>query len=142
LRQALPAAAHAQWIEFEDAASGHYRAALLENGALIACLMIATRGALPSRSWLTSLFTRNELDGADRRTLLLGRRLDAPDPGATVCACFGVGANTIRDAVRGGCTSVDEVGRQLRAGTNCGSCRPEIARILMAENTSVSRNRA
>jgi NAD(P)H-nitrite reductase large subunit len=32
--------------------------------------------------------------------------------------------------VAGGCGSVEAVGRTLRAGTNCGSCRPEIARLI------------
>jgi assimilatory nitrate reductase catalytic subunit len=142
LRQVLPSSVAAQWIEFEDTAAGHYRAALLQDGRLVACLMMVTRGALPARAWLASLFARDGLDPADRRSLLLGRRLDAPDPGVTVCACFGVGANTIRDAVRSGCASVDAVGQKLRAGTNCGSCRPEIGRIVASEGAVVSRNRA
>jgi assimilatory nitrate reductase catalytic subunit len=130
LRGVLPGAARAEWIEFEDAGTGNYRAALVENGRLLACLMVATRGELPARSWLTSLFDSQQLDRADRRSLLSGVRSDVPDPGATVCACFGVGVNTIRAAVQGGCATVDAVGKQLRAGTNCGSCRPEIGRII------------
>lgn len=132
LREVLPDAAQAEWIEFEDAAAGHYRAALLHEGRLLACLMVTTNGTLPGRAWLSSLFTQPVVEVADRRQLLLGRRVDAPDPGATVCACFGVGINFIRDAVAAGCTTVDAVGARLRAGTNCGSCRPEIARIIAA----------
>ena len=30
----------------------------------------------------------------------------------------------------GGCTSVEAVGALLQAGTNCGSCRPEIRKII------------
>jgi assimilatory nitrate reductase catalytic subunit len=132
LRAVLPEAARAEWIEFEDAAAGNYRAALVEDGRLLACLMLAGRGALPTRSWLATLFAKQQLDVADRRSLLLGARSDAPDPGATVCACFGVGANTIGAAVRGGCATVEAVGAQLKAGTNCGSCRPEIRRLIAA----------
>ena len=54
-----------------------------------------------------------------------------PDKGAIVCSCFDVGANEIRDAVtKGGCRTVDAVGTKLNAGTNCGSCRAEIGRML------------
>jgi len=133
LRSVLPEAARADWIEFEDVAAGNYRAALLEDGRLSACLMVAARGALPARSWLAALFGKPQLEAADRRSLLSGTRHDAPDPGATVCACFGVGVNTIRAAVGAGCASLDAVGKALRAGTNCGSCRTEIARIIAAE---------
>jgi assimilatory nitrate reductase catalytic subunit len=52
------------------------------------------------------------------------------DPGATVCSCFGVGVNQIVAAVRGGCRSVEAIGKELNAGTNCGSCRAEIRGII------------
>jgi assimilatory nitrate reductase catalytic subunit len=55
-----------------------------------------------------------------------------PDKGAIVCSCFSVGVNEINAAARGGCRSVDAIGTALNAGTNCGSCRPEIRRILDA----------
>ena len=56
---------------------------------------------------------------------------DRPDPGPMVCSCFGVGVNTILAAIEdGGLVSVDEVGAALQAGTNCGSCRPEITGLL------------
>ncbi|HUG73459.1 MAG TPA: (2Fe-2S)-binding protein, partial [Steroidobacteraceae bacterium] len=74
-----------------------------------------------------------QLDATDRRCLLLGQRQDAPDPGPTVCACFAVGSHAIVAAIRAGSDSVDAVGRQLNAGTNCGSCRPEIGRLVAAE---------
>jgi assimilatory nitrate reductase catalytic subunit len=52
------------------------------------------------------------------------------ETGKQVCACFGVGEATIRDAIRGGCASVDAIGKRLKAGTNCGSCVPELKTIL------------
>jgi bacterioferritin-associated ferredoxin len=35
-------------------------------------------------------------------------------------------------AVASGCRSLDAIGRALQAGTNCGSCRPEIRTIINA----------
>jgi assimilatory nitrate reductase catalytic subunit len=99
--------------------------------------MVTTGGTLPSRSWLASLFATPAVDAADRRCLLLGQRQDGVDPGPTVCACFSVGANTISAAIKSGCSSVDAVGAKLKAGTNCGSCRPEIAKLLA---TAASRS--
>jgi assimilatory nitrate reductase catalytic subunit len=140
LMSVVPAADKAEWIEYDDAAAGRYRAALVKDGRLLAALMVTARGALPPRAWLASLFAREQLDATDRRCLLLGRREDLPDPGATVCACFAVGANTISAAIRSGCDSIEAVGRQLRAGTNCGSCRPEIGRMI-ATAVSVPQGR-
>ena len=56
--------------------------------------------------------------------------IDKPDPGATVCSCLSVGVNQIVAAVRDGCHSVETVGVQTTAGTNCGSCRAEIKGII------------
>jgi assimilatory nitrate reductase catalytic subunit len=50
--------------------------------------------------------------------------------GPIVCACFGVGRTTICDAIAGGARSAAEIGAQLKAGTNCGSCIPELKRLI------------
>ena len=48
-----------------------------------------------------------------------------------VCACFNVGINTIVDTIKSKkITSPEEVGNILRAGTNCGSCVPEIRELI------------
>jgi assimilatory nitrate reductase catalytic subunit len=50
---------------------------------------------------------------------------------AVVCACFGVGEQTIHDAVAcGRARNVAQIGDVTRAGTNCGSCLPELRRIV------------
>jgi assimilatory nitrate reductase catalytic subunit len=88
------------------------------------------------------LFALPKLEPEDRNSLLRGARADVPDAGPTVCACFGVGANVIRDAVTAGCGSVQAVGQCTRAGTNCGSCRPEIARFIAAVQPAPDAKRA
>ena len=48
-----------------------------------------------------------------------------------VCACFSVGLETLRAGIAGRrLTTVTEIGGALRAGTNCGSCIPELREIL------------
>jgi assimilatory nitrate reductase catalytic subunit len=135
IKQVLPELQSAEWIEYGDAGTGSYRAALVQDGRLAACMMVVRNGELPPRAWLASLFAQPLLDAADRRWLLRGQRVDVPDPGPTVCACFAVGVNAIRDAVRAGCDSVDAIGRRLKAGSNCGSCRPEITRLISANRS-------
>jgi assimilatory nitrate reductase catalytic subunit len=49
------------------------------------------------------------------------------DVGEIVCVCFNVGAKTIKQAIKAkGLSTPQEVGHCLKAGTNCGSCLPEI----------------
>jgi assimilatory nitrate reductase catalytic subunit len=66
--------------------------------------------------------------------LLAGRpAVPLPDRGPIVCVCFDVGLNTIVEAVATqGLVSVEAVGAALSAGTNCGSCRPAIRRLIGA----------
>ncbi|TAN71137.1 MAG: nitrate reductase [Methylobacter sp.] len=90
------------------------------------------RERLPERNWLTSLFAKPELEKAERIALLTGSPpIGVADVGTIVCACFNVGELTIRAAIREkGLKTHQEVGHCLKAGTNCGSCIPEIKALL------------
>ncbi len=47
-----------------------------------------------------------------------------------ICTCYQVREATLREAVAGGADSVAALGRCCRAGTNCGSCIPELKAFL------------
>jgi assimilatory nitrate reductase catalytic subunit len=128
---------HGEWIDFADPTTGRYRGARISDGRLDACLFVAAGYELPGRAWLGGLFGPDRLDAAARHSLLVGRPAKGqPDTGTTVCACFNVGMNTIVEAIRaGGLSSVEAIGNALQAGTNCGSCLPELARILEGESS-------
>ncbi|HET7312761.1 (2Fe-2S)-binding protein, partial [Salinisphaera sp.] len=126
----------ADWIEAADPAAGLYRAAHFDAGTLEACVFVASKpAALPTRAWLSGLFTGRALAKTERAQVLAGRPADpAADTGPQICACFGVGANTLRSAIRSrALDSVAAVGEALRAGTNCGACKPEIAALIEQE---------
>lgn len=134
-RDWVEAAAQAggDWIEYRDNAMGRYRAACLQEGRLVAAFFIAPDQRLPEREWLSSLFSRSSLTQADLAGLLSGRAPlgDVADTGRNVCACFSVGEKTIQQAIKAqGLSSVEAVGQCLKAGTGCGSCVPEIRRLL------------
>ena len=80
------------------------------------------------------------LPGTEAPDALTGQPpADRPDPGPLVCSCFNVGLNTIVAAIETqGLLSVEQIGAALEAGTNCGSCRPELAAILAAAQARVA----
>ncbi|MDR3418182.1 MAG: molybdopterin-dependent oxidoreductase [Nevskia sp.] len=124
------------WLDYADPTTGIYRAARIAEGRLEACVFVSPRPDLPEREWLGSLFAKPALDAAERMGLLAGRASSGCDAGPTVCACFGVGRNTLRNAIRQhGCTTPKQLGARLKAGTNCGSCVPELQRLI-AETTA------
>ena len=125
-------AENVDWMEYFDAAASRYRAARLVDGALESCIFIGPDIELPSRDWLAKLFDEQALDDNARMSLLTGKPgVGQKDAGRTVCACFSIGRNTIVDAIRvQGLTTAEEIGEVLKAGSNCGSCVPELKGLI------------
>ena len=129
-RELLGSDGESDWIDYEDANVGKYRAASIWNDRLEACLVIGPQPELPSRRALLPLFQKIRLDASDRAALLGSRALRSDRGDATVCACFGVSRSAIEQAVAQGCQDADAIGRKLKAGTNCGSCLSEIRKLI------------
>ena len=122
----------AELLEISDVRRGVLRIAAIVDGALEACLFLARDPAgLPPEAAVIPMLGQPVPDPA-RSRLLAGRPYDAAAcEGPRVCACFGVTRDAIRHAaVTHRLRSVSEIGVALRAGTNCGSCIPEIEEIL------------
>ena len=126
-------------IELSDVAGGRYRGANVDGERLQACVFVATVKSLPSRNWLATLFGSPRLSDADRFAILAGRAPKGSlEAGPVVCSCFAVGRSTLLRAIRGDkLVSVEQIGKALRAGTNCGSCIPEL-RGLLAESVAAA----
>ncbi|HEY0720847.1 MAG TPA: molybdopterin-dependent oxidoreductase [Gammaproteobacteria bacterium] len=119
------------WIEYLDNATNRYRAARLANGRLESCLFVGPQLDDSMQEWLETLFARDQLGDGERLALLSGRApANAHNGGRIVCACHGVGENDLKAAIAAGAASVEALGIKLKAGTNCGSCVPELKRLL------------
>ncbi|HML29982.1 MAG TPA: molybdopterin dinucleotide binding domain-containing protein, partial [Hyphomicrobium sp.] len=121
-------------IAFHDRQSGRYRFACYRDEALIGALFLAPEPVAVSRDWAVGQLVASHSSAA-RFKIVAGRPgAGGADKGATVCSCFGVGANEIAAAARNGCRTLAAIGETLQAGTNCGSCRAEIKAVLEAQN--------
>ena len=117
-------------LEAIDMQRGMRRIAVRDSdGRLAAALYLTRSGQLPEREWIAAQLASEDIP--DAPALLAGRpREKGPDKGAIVCVCFNIGEKDIGRAAIQGCASVDAVGEATNAGTNCGSCRPAIAKLL------------
>jgi len=101
---------------------------------IMAIYVAPTQKQLPSVRWLDSCFTDTSQIPVNQRYkwLLAGRPASGyVDPGPLVCSCMSVGKNTILNAItQHGCISATAVGKQCRAGTNCGSCVGQINALI------------
>ncbi|MGL4310836.1 MAG: molybdopterin-dependent oxidoreductase [Paracoccaceae bacterium] len=113
-------------MQIRDRVRGVHRLAFFHDGSLDAALFVAREPVLLARNHIGTL-----LGGQDQAPLAGQPGSDRPDPGPAVCACLNVGLNTIIRAIaEEGAVSVAELGKALGAGTNCGSCRPELAALV------------
>ena len=93
------------------------------------------RGTPATGMWSRACSPPETLSDDQRRMLLSGKSADGlASAGPIVCACFGVGRTTICDAIAAGAGTAAEIGVQLKAGTNCGSCIPEMKRLIAQAN--------
>ncbi|HEU4844073.1 MAG TPA: molybdopterin-dependent oxidoreductase [Burkholderiaceae bacterium] len=134
----------ADWLEYEDRSAGVYRAVHLVDDRIDQCIFLSPRQDMPSRAWLAGLFSKEQLSEIDRVGLLVGQPVEkGADTGPTVCSCFGVGRNTICSAiVQQDLQTVAQVTACLKAGGNCGSCVPEIKKLLVETRVEAAEERA
>ena len=120
-------------VSYRDAVGMQVRLAAFAGKRLIGLLYTAAEPVAVSRTWLGAQLAAASIDAGQRFRLLAGRASSGErDPGPIVCACLGVGRNDICSVQAQGATTIAAVGAATGAGTNCGSCRAEIGRLIDA----------
>jgi assimilatory nitrate reductase catalytic subunit len=126
-----------------DDGGGMFRTVAFAGARLDAALFVDRTLAARTLDWLIEAFARNTLDARERRAVIAGvPPAGGVDQGPLLCSCFAVRRQTIADAVMAGARDVEAVGAALKAGTNCGSCRPEIAQVIAATLAAAPADRA
>ena len=127
--------------EYRDFGGGVYRAACFAEHRIETCLFVGPARDAGDWDVLKKLFAADALTADQRRMLLSGKSADGlASAGPIVCACFGVGRSTICDAIAAGATSAAAIGARLKAGTNCGSCLPELKRLIAQADVEPDQN--
>jgi assimilatory nitrate reductase catalytic subunit len=139
----LRAAAGADLAEYRDLGGGVFRAASFAEDRIETCLFVGPARDAGDWDAVKNLFAADKLSDDQRRMLLSGKSADGlASAGAIVCACFGVRRTTICAAIAAGAGTASEIGARVKAGTNCGSCIPELKRLIAQTGVSgVARDR-
>jgi assimilatory nitrate reductase catalytic subunit len=118
-------------VEAADPVEGAFRTVCFAGDGLEAALHVGRRRDATALDWLADCLGRPALSETERSAVLAGRPpAGGADLGPVVCSCFAVRKSAIEIAIRAGALTIEDVGERLKAGTNCGSCRPEIARAI------------
>jgi assimilatory nitrate reductase catalytic subunit len=127
----LSSVAGSDCAEYRDFGGGVYRAASFNCDRIETCLFVGPAHDAGDWDVVKGLFAAETLTDDQRAMLLSGRSSEGlASAGPIVCACFGVGRATICDAIAAGAQTAADIGAKLKAGTNCGSCIPELKRLI------------
>lgn len=127
-------------LSYRDARRGQWRRARLQEGGRgqqLQAMLLA--GDVSAQAWIAPLL-QERLDAQPLRRALLQPGATAPVPlaarGATVCACEGVAEHAITGLLKA-CEGdagarLARLKDELRCGTQCGSCVPQLQRMVQA----------
>lgn len=125
-------------VDYENAAEQKYRFAMSFQGdskdSLDISLMVTPANDVDDDSWLASLTMLTPEVGL--RATLKGEA-ETP-PSRMICACHQVTEYDIIQAVEAGADTVTAVGGCSKAGTGCGSCIPEIKRVMASCDIAIT----
>jgi nitrite reductase (NADH) large subunit len=121
-------------VTYADAASGIYKKLIIRDNQLVGAILMGDGHAAPK---LLQAFERRAPLPANRAELLFalsGEKqglgmADLPDD-AQVCNCNGVSKGKIIAAVKAGKRNLKVLCDATRAGTGCGSCKPQVQELL------------
>ncbi|GAA4323624.1 hypothetical protein GCM10023149_24680 [Mucilaginibacter gynuensis] len=114
-------------ITFIDKAKRYYKKCIIHNDRLVGTILIGDKSEFNEFRELIA----NKTELSDKRLKLLRSGSKAePVMGKLVCSCNNVGADNIRNKIAAGCTELKDICSATGAGTGCGSCRPEVKRLL------------
>jgi ferredoxin-nitrate reductase len=114
-------------IVFIDKAKRYYKKCIIHQDRLVGAILIGDKNEF--QEYRDLIANRTELNDKRLQLLRSGGPV-TPVLGKLVCSCNNVGADNLRQAIASGCNSLKELCASTGAGTGCGSCRPEVQRLL------------
>lgn len=85
-------------------------------------------------NWQNMLLGKAQLSSLDIHHILRNQADDEFTQGKLICSCFSVREKTIINAISEGYNSVNDLGKKLKCGTNCGSCKSELAGLITQQH--------
>jgi nitrite reductase (NADH) large subunit len=103
-----------------------YRKLIVRDQKLVGAMFV---GNTQAAATVVQLFDRDDPLPDDPLEVLCQMRSASPVD-RLVCNCNKVTEATLREVIANGAESVAAVGSSTKAGTGCGSCKPEIERLI------------
>jgi ferredoxin-nitrate reductase len=114
-------------VVFTDKAKRYYKKCIIHRDRLVGTILIGDKSEFLEFKELIA--NKTELSEKRMQLLRSGNKAD-PVLGKLVCSCNNVGSENINKKIDEGCDNMKDLCAATGAGTGCGSCRPEVKRLL------------
>src|SRR5690606_970906 len=114
-------------ILFIDQSMRYYKKCIVKDDRLVGAILVGDKSEFAEFKSLIE--GRIELS-EKRMKLLRSGKSGEPVSGKLVCACNQVGEGNLIRHIENGCSNLNELCQLSGAGFGCGSCKPEVSRIL------------
>jgi ferredoxin-nitrate reductase len=114
-------------ITFIDKSKRYYKKCIIHQDRLVGAILIGDKSEM--REFRDLIANKIELNEKRLQLLRSGKKAE-PVTGKLVCSCHNVGSENLKTKIEEGCTDFKQLCTLTGAGTGCGSCRPEVQRIL------------
>ncbi len=116
-------------VQIIEERAGTYRKLIVRDDRLVGAVLVGETGASPDLArWLD----RGDPLPSNRLDVLCSGGAFASSTDPEVCNCHHVTESAIVAAIQAGRTNLPQLSSATRAGTGCGSCRGQLARLLSA----------
>jgi nitrite reductase (NADH) large subunit len=134
-----PASDADEVVQVIEERSGTYRKLIVRENRLVGAVLVGETGCSPDLArWLD----RGDPLPANRVDVLCSGGAFAVSVDPEICNCHHVRESTIVAAIEDGRTNLNQVGQATRAGTGCGSCRGQVARLISTHAKAAALNGA
>ena len=131
LRRLLRISADTKLVSYSDPRKAMFRYVGILHGRLVACVFFGPPGADFAGVEQAKALLGKDISAMERMALLAGITGSGEQCGKIVCSCFAVSEEKIKAAIQAdGLVTAAQIGARLKAGTNCGSCIPELKKLL------------
>lgn len=114
-------------IVFIDKAKRYYKKCIIHEDKLVGTILIGDKSEF--QEFRALIGDKTELNEKRLQLLRSGNKVE-PVLGKLVCSCNNVGSENILNKIASGCNTLKDLCDTTGAGTGCGSCRPEVKRLL------------
>ncbi len=121
-------------VQIVEERRGTYRKLIVRDDQVVGAILLGPGTAADAAS-LVQIYDQGTPLPENRLEVFCSGSLAGGDP--EVCNCHHVKESTLLESIGRGCTTLASLSQETRAGTGCGSCRGQLANLILRNGVAV-----